>query len=925
QAVQAQGVQVLKANPALVMAIALTSKNPSFDYAYLNNLAGTLVADAIKRLPGTGNVQQTGYPYSMRLWLNPQRLADLSITVNDIINVVKDQNNNYSTGQVGLAPSPTGQVLTIPILTKGYLSEVSEFENLIVRALSDGASVRIKDVARVELGAQDYTYNSRINGAPAAVLLVSQLSGANAVQLSKDVRRAMTNTARIFPEGVGWSIPYDSTKFITASIEEVIVTFFEALALVMLVVFLFLGNWRSTLVPMLVVPVSIIGAFIGMGALGFTINTLTLFGMVLAIGLVVDDAILVVERVEELMEDEHLAPREATKRAMQQLTGPIVAVMAVLSSVFLPTAFIPGLAGKLYQQFAVTITLTMLLSALMAMSLTPALCALLLKPKPEGERRGFFGAFNRGFKRVTGHYVDGVRYVLGRRLLFVAVFGVIVGGVVYNMISTPTGFLPDEDQGFFFVTATLPVGASLEQTGAVTRQLEDYFRKDPAVADVLSLNGFGLYYNAPSIGTVIVTLKPWDERKAPAENALNIIAQGLKDLGAMQDAKVIPSNPPAISGLSLVSGFDYYLQEPLGDRALLNRTAATLVETANRNPDMRNIVIQSAPYGQQLFVDLDRAKATSLGLTVSDVMTAVGGMFGPMYVNNFVKFGRVLQVRLEADQAQRKSPDDFLQIYVRNNKGEMVPVKSVLKTEWITGPLALDRFQGFPAIHLVGQSAPGKSSGEAITAMAAVSAQVIPAGMEFQWSGQTLQQIISGKVAPYIFALSLIVVFLCLAAMYESWAVPIAVMLTVPIGVLGALSVIHIRGLDNDVYFQIGLVTIIGLAAKNGILLVESCKRHHEEDGMTPLDACLTAVRLRLRPIFMTSLAFILGVLPLAFATGAGANARHSVGTGVAGGMLFDTLLAIIFVPLFYYLIVQWKERGTPAANAAPPPPTRSA
>ena len=514
-----------------------------------------------------------------------------------------------------------------------------------------------------------------------------------------------------------------------------------------------------------------------------------------------------------------------------------------------------------------------------------------------------------------------MRHVLARRLLFVAVFGVIVAGVGYNMLTTPTGFLPDEDQGFFFVTATLPVGASLEQTGAVTRQLEAYFRKDPAVADILSLNGFGLYYNAPSIGTVIVTLKPWDERKASAENALSIIAKGLQDLAGMQDAKVIPSNPPAISGLSLVSGFDYYLQEPLGDRALLNRTAATLVATANRNPDMRNVVIQSAPYGQQLYVDLDRAKAKALGLTIDDVMTAVGGMFGPMYVNNFVKFGRVLQVRLEADQGQRKSPDDFLQIYVRNNKGDMVPVKSVIKTTWVSGPLALDRFQGFPAIHLVGQSAPDKSSGDAITAMAAVSAQVIPAGMEFQWSGQTLQQIISGKVAPYIFALSLIVVFLCLAAMYESWAVPIAVMLTVPIGVLGALSVIHMRGLDNDVYFQIGLVTIIGLAAKNGILLVESCKRHHEEDGMTPLDACLTAVRLRLRPIFMTSLAFILGVLPLAIATGAGANARHSVGTGVAGGMLFDTLLAIIFVPLFYYLIVQWNERGGPAAGAPPAPP----
>ena len=913
-AVQAQGVQVLKANPALVMAVALTSKNPSIDYAYLNNLAGTLVADALKRLPGTGQIQQTGYPYSMRLWLDPQRLADLGVTVNDLIRVIQDQNNNYSTGQVGLAPSPRGQVLTIPILAKGYLSEVREFEDLIVRALTDGSFVRIKDVARVELGAQDYTYNSRINGVPAAVLLVTQLSGANAVQLAKDVRKAMTNVARIFPEGVEWSIPYDSTKFITASIHEVIVTFFVALALVMLVVYLFLGSWRTTLVPMLVVPVSIIGAFIGLGMLGFTINTLTLFGMVLAIGLVVDDAILVVERVEEIMEDQGLPPREATKLAMRQLGGPIVAVMAVLSSVFLPSAFIPGLAGALYRQFAVTITLTMLLSAFMAMSLTPALCAIVLKPKPPGVRRDFFGSFNAGFKRLTQHYETGVRHVLARSLLFALLYGLLIAGVVYNFRTTPTGFLPDEDQGYFMVMTTLPVGSSLEQTGEVTRELEAYFRKNPAVQDILSLNGYGLYYNAPNIGTLFVALKPWEERRAAFENALNMVDQGLKDLRGMRQASVTPANPPPITGLSTVSGFDFFLQEPLGDRALLNRTAASLLDAANRNPDMRHVVSVSAPYGQQLYIDLDRAKTKALGLTVDDVMSAVGGMYGPMFVNNFLKFGRVLQVRLQADNSQRATPEDFSNIYVRNIKGEMVPIKSVINTEWVEGPVALDRFQGYPAIHMVGQAAPGKSSGQAIDAMDAVSKQVLPQGMEYQWSGQTLQQIISSKVAPYIFTLSIIVVFLCLAALYESWAVPIAVMLTVPIGVLGALTAIHLRGLQNDVYFQIGLVTIVGLAAKNGILLVESCKRHHEE-GMSIVDACLTAVRLRLRPIFMTSMAFILGVMPLVAASGAGANARHSVGTGVAGGMIFDTLLAIIFVPLFYYLIMQAKERASNRAG----------
>jgi multidrug efflux pump len=906
------GLKVEKASPMILLMVTLSSSDPRFDEAYLNNFAATGIVDELKRLPGAGDVTLYGFAYSMRIWLKPDRLADLGLTVTDVIQAVREQNSDFATGQIGQEPSPGGQQLTVPVITKGRLTEKEEFESIILRSKADGSMVRLRDVARVELGAQDYTFVTRLNGKPTAAIGVNLRAGANALALAKAVKDRMAELAKGFPEGITYAIPYDTTTFVKVSIELVVHTLFEAMGLVLLVVFLFLGSWRATLIPMIAVPVSIVGTFVGMQLFGFSVNTLTLFGLVLAIGIVVDDAIVVVERVEEIMHARGLAPREATKQAIGEIAGAVVGVTLVIASVFVPVAFLGGTVGTLYQQFAITITISVLLSALTALTLTPALCAILLRPRGHGEgaRPGLLARFNRVFERLTHHYTGVVRFAVRRAFVLIVLYLVMIGGVVWLFQKVPGGFVPDEDQGYFIVAVELPAGAAQLRTVEVLEKVEAHFRKNPAVLDMVSLAGYGLFYSGPNVGTVFVTLKDWKERPAIEQHALVIAWFANSDLVHIQEASVFALPPPAIPGLGQVSGFDYRLQDRAGDRNRLKQQADSLLAEAGKHPDLAGVMPTSAPETPLLYVDLDRIKAKAMGIPIQDLFNTVGGLLGSYYINDFAKFGRVLQVRMQAESAQRMRPEDIARFYVRNAEGEMVPLSTVARIDWVQGPIALDRYNGYPAVSFTGTPAPGKSSGQALAAMQQLSAS-FPKGMTYEWSGQSFQEIKAGKQAPYIFALALVVVFLFLAALYESWAVPFAVLLVVPLGVLGALTAITVLplGVINDVYFQIGLVALIGLAAKNAILIVEFAKQRHEE-GLSVTEAALEAARLRFRPIVMTSMAFILGVLPLVLSTGAGAASRRSIGTGVFGGMIAATLLAVVFVPLFYVLVMNIARRG---------------
>jgi hydrophobe/amphiphile efflux-1 (HAE1) family protein len=901
------GLKVEKASPMILLMVTLRSSDPRFDEAYLNNFATTNVVDELKRLPGAGDVTLYGFAYSMRLWVRPDRLADLGLTVTDLIEAVREQNSDFAAGQIGQQPSATGQQLTVPVVTKGRLTEPSEFESIILRSKPDGSMIRLKDVARVELGAQDYTYKARLNGEPTAAIGVNLRSGANALNLAQAVKARMAELAKGFPQGITYNIPYDTTTFVKVSIELVIHTFFEALALVLVVVFIFLGSWRATLIPMLAVPVSIVGTFVGMQAFGFSINTLTLFGLVLAIGIVVDDAIVVVERVEEIMHATGLGPREATKQAMGEISGAVIGVTLVIASVFVPVAFLGGTVGTLYQQFAVTITMSVLLSALTALTLTPALCALLLKPRGHGARRGLLARFNSWFERLTHRYTGAVQVALRRAVVLTVLYVVLIGVVVFLFRTVPGGFVPDEDQGYLFVSVELPAGAAQTRTLEVIEGIEQYFKKHRDVADIVSVAGYGLFYSGPNVGTLFVTLKDWKERPSIDQHALMIALKAYESFITIKEATVFPIPPPSIPGLGQVSGFDYRLQDRTGDRERLAKVTETLTAEATRHPDLTEVRTTSAPEPPLLYVDLDRIKAKAMGIPIQDLFNTVGGLLGSYYVNDFAKFGRVLQVRLQSEADRRMRPEDIAQFYVRNAQNEMVPLSTVARIEWVRGPIALDRYNGYPAVNFTGSSAPGKSSGQAIAAMERLSAK-LPQGMTYEWSGQSYQEIKAGQQAPYIFALSVVVVFLFLAALYESWSVPFAVMMAVPLGMLGALLAtwllgMVIPGMTNDVYFQIGLIALIGLAAKNAILIVEFAKQRYDH-GLSAAEAALEAARLRFRPIVMTSMAFILGVVPLVLSTGAGAASRRAIGTGVFGGMIMATALAVVFVPLFYVLIM---------------------
>lgn len=909
QEVRRQGVTVEKGSSAFLQVLAFYSDDGSRDDLTISNFVTLNVLDSLKRVPGTTNVQIFGAKdYAMRIWLKPDRLAQFKLTTGDIARAINEQNAQFAAGKVGQAPTGGAQEMVYTITTQGRLSEPRQFEEIIVRADGDGSSIRLKDVARVELGSKDYDFIGRINGKPATLVGVFLQPGANALSVAEDVEKTVADLAPRFPKGITYSVPYDTTRFVKVSIEEVVKTLLEAMVLVILVVFLFLQNWRATLIPLVAVPVSLIGTFAGLLLLGYSINTLTLFGMVLAIGIVVDDAIVVLENVERIMAEERMEAREAAIKAMREVSGPVIAIVLVLCAVFVPIAFLGGLSGELYRQFAVTISIAVVISGIVALTLTPSLCVLILKKDHHHKPGRFFTAFNRFFHRVTGHYVSGVGFLVRRAgigLLLFAGMCVLTAGLFKI---TPGSLVPDEDQGFYISAVILPDGASLERTDKVVGEVIEIIKSNPANLDVVAFTGFdflgGGYRN--NAATIFVTQKHWNEREVEVPA---LVGELFMKTGHIKEALVLAFNPPPIFGLGTAGGFEFYIQ---------NRGEGGAKRLAEVMQQFQGAVSQSKLLGgvqslwrantPQLYVDVDRERAKSLGVPVDEVFATLSSTLGSYYVNDFNKSGRAWQVLMSAEPGYRKRPDDVGRMWVRSNTGQMVPVSAIATVRFSSGPETLDRFNNLPAVKLFGQGAPGVSSGQAIAEVERIAKEVLPPDFSYDWGGASYQEKRSSGTSALALVLGALMVFLILSAQYERWSLPLSVLLALPFGTFGALAAVWLRGMTNDVYFQIGLVTLLGLAAKNAILIVEyaSLKNH---EGLSPSAAALEAARLRFRPIIMTSLAFILGVLPLALSSGAGAGARRSVGTGVMGGMLAATFLAIFFVPMFFKIITTRRLR----------------
>jgi HAE1 family hydrophobic/amphiphilic exporter-1/multidrug efflux pump len=918
-----QGISINKVSPDLLAVVALSSTDPTHDTVYLSNYAILRVLDNLKRLRGVGNAVVFGSQnYSMRLILDPIRMAQLSLTPTDIANVVREQNRDFPAGTIGREPALKGTELTIPVITQGRLTEVKDFEDMIVRAMPNGSMVRLKDVARVELGAQSYTLEGRWNGKPNVFLLTFLSPGANALETVKRLRAELSEVSKGFPTGVSYDIPYDTTRFIDVSIKEVVKTLAEAMVLVILVVYLFLQSWRATLIPGVAVPVSLIGTFAGMQALGFSINTLTLFGMVLAIGIVVDDAIVVVENCERHMTEGKLPAKQAAKRAMEEVTGPVIAIVLVLCAVFVPVGFLGGITGELYKQFAITISIAVIISGFVALTLSPALCALVLKPGEE-RRHGFFGLFNRTFSWMQGRYISTVGTALARRVVSVGVFAILLAGVFVLFRIIPGSFLPEEDQGYFITIVQLPDGASKQRTDTVLSKIERYFLANPAIhsTDALSGQNFVFSTRGPNAATMFVPLTHWDERTAPHQHVKSLIGAAYGEFAKIPEALILAFNAPSIRGLGATGGFSVQLQDPSGgDFNKFSAVAQEFVAKARQNPAIGAIGTSFRVSAPRIFAKVNRERAKALGVPISEVFDTLQAYFGNLYVNDFVKFGRVFRVQTEAEAQYRSTPDDISKIYVRAVGAQgptMIPLDTVVSTEFSSGPDPVTHFNGYNTALVLGSAAPGVSSGQVLDALDRLAKEVlVPQGYGIDWSGISYQERMVGNQSLYAFGFGLLMVFLVLAAQYESWVVPFAVILAVPIGLFGALSAVWLKGMTNDIYFQIGLVTLIGLSAKNAILIVEFANKRYEE-GHPLLDGTIEAARLRFRPIVMTSMAFILGVVPLVIATGAGAASRNSIGTGVFGGMLAATFLAIFFVPLFFVLIRSLRRGRT----SQPPPP----
>ncbi|EKT54197.1 efflux RND transporter permease subunit [Providencia sneebia] len=913
QEVQQQGISVDKSTSSFLMVAGFVSKDGSMGQYDIADYVGSNIKDPLSRVNGVGETQLFGTQYAMRIWLKPEQLVKYNMTTTDVINAIKVQNNQVAAGQLGGTPPVSGQRLNVSIIAQTRLNNPEEFANILLRVNQDGSQVRLKDLAVVELGAENYSTIARFNGMPAAGIGIKLATGANALDTANNVRAALAEMEPFFPEGLEIVYPYDTTPFVKISINEVVKTLIEAIMLVVVVMYLFLQNIRSTLIPTIAVPVVLLGTFAILAVFGYSINTLTMFAMVLAIGLLVDDAIVVVENVERVMQEEGLPPKEATKKSMEQIQGALVGIAMVLSAVFIPMAFFGGSTGAIYRQFSVTIVSAMILSVLVAMILTPALCATILKPiKPgeHGNQKGFFGWFNRTFEKQAHHYTDSVSRMLNGTGRYLVIYLLLVAVMAVMFIRLPSSFLPEEDQGVFLTMVQLPPGSTQEQTQAVLDEVNTYFHtaEKRNVESVFTVGGFSFAGQGQNMGLAFVVLKNWSERKGDENHVEAIVQRANIGLSQKQEALIYAFNLPAIVELGTANGFDFELvdQGNLGHDALM-AARNQLLGLAAQHPEILQGV---RPNGQddtsQYRIYIDQQKAQAQGVAISDINATLSSVFGGTYVNDFIDRGRVKKVYVQGDAESRMLPSDISALYVRNAQGNMVPFSAFLdesQDPWKYGSPRLERYNGVPAMNIQGQAAPGQSTGDAMLMMEKLTTENLPKGIGYEWTGMSYQERLSGNQAPALYAISLIVIFLCLAALYESWSIPFSVMLVVPLGIIGALLFTSVRGLDNDVYFKVGLLTTIGLSAKNAILIVEFAKDLMDKEGKGLVEATLNAVKMRLRPILMTSLAFMLGVIPLVFSNGAGSAAQNSVGTGVLGGMFAATSLAIFFVPVFFVVI----------------------
>ena len=904
-AVTQQGVRVDKSRNNFLMFAMLSSDNPAFTPVELGDYAARNIQPELQRVKGVGQVQLFGSETAMRIWLDPARMQGVRISSAEVTAAIRAQNAQVASGTIGDLPNVAGQGIAATVVVKGQLSNVKQFENIVLRANADGSTVRLKDVARIEIGGQSYATSARLNGVPAVGLGVQPSPGGNALESARLVRQKMNELSKFFPQGVKFDIPYDSSKFVSISISQVTETLLEAVALVFLVMFLFLQNWRYTVIPTLVVPIALLGTFATLLALGFSINVLTMFGMVLVIGIVVDDAIVVVENVERIMTEEGLSPREATKKAMQQISGAIIGVTVVLISVFVPLAFFAGSTGNIYRQFSAVMVASIAFSAFMALSLTPALCATLLKPVEAGhhhEKRGFFGWFNRGFSRTAKGYESVVARILKRAGRYLIIYAAIIGAVVVMYQRLPTSFLPQEDQGNIIVNVQLPPGATQERMLEVMQQVEGFILKQPEVESMVGVLGFSFSGQGQNSGLAFVTLKDWSERHDPANSASALAGRAFGALSGIRDAFIYPLSPPPIPELGNASGFSFRLQDRSGQghQALLN-ARNQLLGMASQSKVLAQVRPDGLEDAAQLQIDIDRDKAQALGVGFDAINTALSTALGSSYINDFPNRGRLQRVIVQADAPARMQPEDLLRLNAANAQGTPVPLSAFATTRWVTGAMQTVRYNGYPAVRISGDAAPGQSTGAAMAEMERLAAQ-LPTGFGFEWTGQSREEKLAGSQAIILYGFAILAVFLCLAALYESWSIPLAVILVVPCGVIGVLAATLLRAYSNDVYFQVGLITIIGLSAKNAILIIEFAK-DLQAQGKGVVESALEAAHLRFRPIIMTSLAFGLGVVPLFIASGAGSASQRAIGTGVIGGMVTGTLLAVFFVPVFFVIV----------------------
>lgn len=912
-----QGVQVQEAGAGFLMLVAVVSTDGNTDVVGLGDYLNRNVLGELQRIPGVGRAQIFASQRAMRIWIDPDKMVGLNLSTTDINNAIAAQNAQVAAGRIGSRPNPNNQQIAATVLVRGQLSQPEEFGAIVLRANPDGSAVRLRDVARIEVGAESYTFSTQISGKPAAAIGIQLSPTGNAMETAAGVRKKMEELSRYFPAGIEYVIPYDTSPFVAVSIEKVIHTLIEAIVLVFLVMFLFLQNFRYTVIPTLIVPVALLGTCAVMFVAGFSINVLTMFAMVLAIGILVDDAIVVVENVERIMAEEGLSPRDATRKAMKQISGAIIGITTVLTAVFIPMAFFPGAVGVIYQQFSLTMVVSILFSGFLALSLTPALCATFLKPIKSGhhEKKGFFGWFNRRFDAATQKYTGSVGWIVHRAGRFMIIYVVIVGGLAYLFMQLPSSFLPNEDQGFVLVDMQTPPEASANRTDTIASEVDQIFASEPAVNDRTIIHGYSFSGFGDNAALAFVTLKDWSDRDAN-DSANAIAGRANAKLMQLRDTIAFSLSPPPIQGLGTSGGFTFRLQDRSGaGQTALSAAGTQLMDLARKSPVLANMRIEGMPAAAQLNINIDREKANTFGVTFEAINSTISSNMGSSYINDFPNAGRMQRVTVQADNNKRMNAEDILNLNAPNVHGGMVPLRAFTTVDWTQGPAQIVGYNGYPAIRFGGDAAAGYSSGAAIAEMERLAAQ-LPDGFGYEWSGQSLQEIQSGSQAPFLVGLTIVFVFLLLAALYESWSIPLSVMLVVPLGVIGSVIAVMLRDMPNDVYFKVGLITIIGLSAKNAILIIEFAKDLRAE-GKPLLEATIEACQLRFRPILMTSLAFTLGVVPLAIATGASAASQNAIGTGVLGGMITATVLAVFFVPVFFVFIVQLfaRKEATPASD----------